>query len=461
MALKTEIITNRTTGKKTYKTCNPNDIAIPKKIIEYAKQKGKIIENAYKKYGPGVINNLRSIGKGDEPLKNFIKIIENPYKTLCFYESYFEYTRNFQEIDKIFEKARKTLETAAKRSKNFSDAFNNKKIIYNKKAILGTSYDEDPNDNKDGTKIDIIKNGFNQPVPKFALYCALIINRAYEEYQTAHDKFHELKEQITKKIEHNDTYKAIIPASKEAHKAFKENLYKLPPKIDKLYKKANSYKYTLQTKKFTSNELDELMNIKKQIQEEADFVYDKLRTLSSLKYGSNSNIMYTKNTIIDSVYNQASKLQDQLTYGKIDYSEIQKEIDNLIEYTDKMAESINKLELNNGIKENKKITVQYKDLSEIIGQLKDFTNKINKDTQTINTMITKIDKAIDEFQESYTLWSWTKWIFKKTGISLLSLTKALHSLMLNLTKYNESLKFVKDIGEYVIGDGDNPLFYAD
>ena len=83
MALKTQGKINTLSDEVSIKGCKPQDIAIPKDVITNAKEKWKKIEKAYKDYGPGVINNLRSIGKGDEPLKKFIEIIDNPYETLC------------------------------------------------------------------------------------------------------------------------------------------------------------------------------------------------------------------------------------------------------------------------------------------------------------------------------------------------------------------------------------------
>ena len=204
MALKTHKNISTLTKEIAIEYCEPEDIAIPTDIITLAKNKGKKIEDAIKKHGPGIFTKLRRDEDKKKDVEKLIKAILNPYETLCFYENYFKGTSNFQKIDDVFEKVRTEIEKAANKSKKFKNSFEYKDIIYDKNDIKNLKYSKNPdNDKITGFKILKMKDGTS--AKPFAACCADIINMGFKAYENAHNQFKETKQDLAKKLSENNS----------------------------------------------------------------------------------------------------------------------------------------------------------------------------------------------------------------------------------------------------------------
>ena len=186
---------------------------------------------------------------------------------------------------------------------------------------------------------------------------------------------------------------------------------------------------------------------------------DILARISALKYGDASNYIYENNKLIYNVYETANQLQNNLTSGEIDYNLIEKEFKHLIKITNTMRKTIDKIPT--PTKNNIKNIKFGNDTNKKIGKIEEFTRSVKNVSIDISVKAKKMNKIIDNFLESYTLKGWIIWTGKKILITLLDLAKTIDKLLLNLTKYNDALGFVKDVGKYVISDGHNPMFWED
>lgn len=450
---------------KEYKKCNPNEIHIPKEIIKSAEKKGKIIEKSYGKYGPSVINNFLQIGKNREnkeenkPEIKFINEILIPYETLCFYKIYFKgaHEADFKKIDAIFEKARGTLESAAKRSATFKDAFKKYNIIYDKNEVMDLKYKKNPDDD-DETRFNILKDNKKKPVPNFPRYCAKFINYSYDFYEKNNKDFHEEKKNLAKELTKNDseTYDMICTASEEAREAT-EGLYTIPLKIDKLVENANTKKHRFQIKLFSSNELDKLIAEKEDLEIQLKLLERNLNNLSMYKYEGYEEEVFNRNNLIDKIYYTTNELRNKLILGKIEYEEIQKQLDNLKKQQDRLEKNI-KLNINENKNKNKNknaILKHKQKIHSVFMKASNYTTSIQQKTRVFQKNIATLDKAIKTFQAGYKAKAWAKWIALKGLIFSLKIIKTLNEIILNLAKYNEAYKMVGTILDIPSSDIDN------
>lgn len=439
MALKTQGKINTLSDEVNIKRCKPSDIAIPENIITNAKGKWKIIEKAYKDYGPGVINNLLSIGKtydkGKTPIDNFIKEINSPYETLCFYESYFEGASNFKEIEKIFEKARKTLETAAKRSRSFKNALDNRDFVYKTDEVKELEYKENP-DNDPKTKFTMLKNERGKPVPKFAIYCSEVINSLYTGYEKAHDEFHKKKEALAKKITEQEDAKikdiySDLPLHVHYMRSALKDVKHIPIIVDQLKEKANTKK-KFQLKLFNSKELEDLTTATDKLENKIRATEATINSISSYKFGNISDIVRSKNTLIDNLYYQISDLQKDLGSAKY-YDKTNKKLKDLIKNAKEQLEEIETMTLS---KDGAEIKFNFS-FKKLLDKITKVTLGLTDIKNDFDASITKIDKAIDTFRESYSAKSWAKWLAMKAGFGILELAKEVNKATVKIEALNK------------------------
>ncbi|MBQ6143085.1 MAG: hypothetical protein IJI84_01140 [Clostridia bacterium] len=437
MALKTQGKINTLSDEVSIKGCKPQDIAIPKDVITNAKEKWKKIEKAYKDYGPGVINNLRSIGKGDEPLKKFIEIIENPYETLCFYESYFENTRNYKEIEKYFEKARKTLETAAKRSRPFKEALDRHDFVYKTDDVKKLEYKENPdNDPNPKIRFTMLKDENEKPVLKFAIYCTEVINKLYTYYENARDEFHKKKEALAKKITEQEDAKikdiySDLPLHVHYMRSALKDVKHIPIIVDQLKEKANTKK-KFQLKLFNSKELEDLTTATDELENKIRATEATINSISSYKFGNKSDIVRSKNTLIDNLYYQISDLQKDLGSAKF-YNKTNEKLKDLIKNAKEQLKEIETMTLS---KDGEEIKFNFS-FKKLLDKITKVTSGLTDIKNDFDASITKIDKAIDTFRESYSAKSWAKWLAMKAGIGILELAKEVNKTTAKIEALNK------------------------
>ena len=439
---------------KEYKKCNPNEIHIPKEIIKSAEKKGKIIEKSYGKYGPSVINNFLQIGKNREnkeenkPEIKFINEILIPYETLCFYEIYFKgaHEADFKKIDAIFEKARGTLASAAKRSATFKDAFKKYNIIYDKNEVMDFKYKENPDDD-DETRFNILKDNKKKPVPNFPRYCAKFINDSYDFYKKNNRDFHKEKKNLAKGLTENDrsSYDMIKLVSREARKATKI-LYKIPHKIDELVENANTKKHRFQIKLFSSNELDKLIAEKEKLEIQLELLENHLNKLAKYKYKGYEEEIFRQNEFIDKIYYNTTHLRNKLILGKIEYEdedeEIQEQFNTLRDCQAMVIRNKKQLNTNTNTNANananaNKNKKRKQKINSIYMKAKKYSASIKTQALTFEKNINTLDKAIKNFQDGYKAKAWAKWIAMKAGVGSLQLVKEVNNATVKIEILNK------------------------
>ena len=441
MALKTQKKVNTLSDKLKIERCNPKSIVIPSDIINAAPKKGKIIETAIKKYGPGILTKLRRDEDKEKDVKKLIEAISNPYKTLCFYENYFNGASNFQKIDQIFEKVRKEIEKAANRSNKFKNAFEKEKIKYDKNDLQQKTYNENP-DNNDDTAFEMLEMKDGTKVQSFANYCSHIVNVGFNTYEKAHDQFKEIKNDLAKTLTENNSkyYEGLKNKCSKLTNVFKENVIPISNQIEELINMANTKKSILQLKLFKASHskfLPDLITEKAKLDNTIQQINNTINLLTSNKYGSYSDDILKVNDNIDDLYYSTKNLYNKLSLNTIDYNKIQKELNEIIEKTQKINNEITNTSNNLNNKLEKSIQEKGKNFKQISNTLdKKIIQLMNSSIDT-NKQIKTVIHEIKKFQESYSAKGWAKWL-AKGGIKLLfGGLRKLNDIILNLTRYME------------------------